>query len=141
MRQETIGGDQVQACASRDQGRHGVGLPEGPPDGPPVRFLRRAHPHAPTSPFRRAMVVNERGERALRGMPASVRASYECVAVTLEFRVEFGDSGFGSLCALSGASGGVGVSERELSATERGEGGCALWWGGIDRRQAEVNKA
>ena len=24
---------------------------------------------------------------------------------------------------------------------ERGEGGCPLWWGGIDRRQTEVNKA
>ena len=37
-----------------------------------------------------------RGEGALRGMPASVRASYECVAIR-EFRVGFGDLGFGSL--------------------------------------------
>ena len=37
-----------------------------------------------------------RGERALRGMPASVHASYKCVAIR-EFRVGFGDLGFGSL--------------------------------------------
>ena len=42
----------------------------------------------------RAQSIRE--ERALRGMLASARASYECVAIR-EFRVGFGDLGFGSL--------------------------------------------